>query len=377
MAAKQSNIFDKISENCNIISVEHAIEKDQYDDDWGIKNYVFYHSSCIDGIASKFAAWKKFKDNAIYRPILYHQNPLDFHIPSSVTSVYFLDFSVSLKIVKELRKRFKTVMIIDHHESSYIKYLEELHEMYRKEVSYRYVVAFRFFKRMYEHLDFFKKNVHDLLNIPEMIFDMEHSGAYLSWKYFHPKSEVPNSIESVEDYDLHTFRKQDTLNFIHGISCYDIERMEFWNSISKDGYSIESKEIMESILTTEDIIKTGAIINKYIDNSIKELMESSFKWKMVRIVGYEVAILNINNNRNETSSYFLKHTSANAVLMYYLLPDGRAKLSIRSLKGTNIALAIAKVYKGGGHPSSCGATLSIKDTLIFLENLRICSDCRM
>ena len=44
--------------------------------------------------------------------------------------------------------------------------------------------------------------MEDLHDIPNTLFDMNHSGARLSWDFFHPGKLPPKFINYIEDRDL-------------------------------------------------------------------------------------------------------------------------------------------------------------------------------
>src|SRR3989344_2855417 len=107
------------------------------------KIVVLYHSKCHDGFASAFAAWKRFGDKADYLGIN-HNDP----IPKGLygKDIYLLDFSYEVPDTKKLLEISHSLTCIDHHES----------------------VATS--TKMAQHYSYAKN----------------HSGAVLSWKYFHP-----------------------------------------------------------------------------------------------------------------------------------------------------------------------------------------------
>jgi oligoribonuclease NrnB/cAMP/cGMP phosphodiesterase (DHH superfamily) len=124
---------------------------------------VLYHSPCADGFGAAWSAWKKLGDTADYKPVTYGQEPPDVE---QYEHIYILDFSYSRDVLtKWLSDR--NVVVLDHHKSA-----EE-----------------------------------QLRGLPNAYFDMNHSGAYLAWCYFHEFTEsVPQLIKHVEDRDLWKFQ---------------------------------------------------------------------------------------------------------------------------------------------------------------------------
>jgi len=130
---------------------------------------ILYHANCPDGFSAAWAAWKKLKTKANYLPVE-HQTPPPQGLEGK--TLYMLDFTYSLEIIKELVKKNKKIVIIDHHTAAY-----------------RAIQKFWRF---------------GLQNI-EMIAENENSGAVLAWKYFHPKKPLPAIAKYVEDGDLWKF----------------------------------------------------------------------------------------------------------------------------------------------------------------------------
>lgn len=109
---------------------------------------IIYHDHCLDGFGSAFAAWFFLKDkhNLSFHKASYQQ---DFpELPEGTEEVYILDFSYPKKVILKQREKFNRVVVIDHHETA------------QKELE----------------------------GLADCIFDMSHSGAYLSWMYFFEQS---------------------------------------------------------------------------------------------------------------------------------------------------------------------------------------------
>ena len=120
--------------------------------------YVLYHANCDDGFGAAWAARKKLGDAAVYVPVKYG-DPL----PPTVTGerVYVVDFSYPRDVLETLADRCK-VVVLDHHKTAQ----------------------------------------EDLADLPFAEFDMERSGAGMTWDYFFPGQPRPPLIDHIEDRDL-------------------------------------------------------------------------------------------------------------------------------------------------------------------------------
>jgi oligoribonuclease NrnB/cAMP/cGMP phosphodiesterase (DHH superfamily) len=151
-----------------------------------MKNIVIlYHAKCADGFGSAYAAWKKFGDIAEYIAVRDRKVP-----PAELAEkdVYILDFSYPSEVFAEIEHGAKSLTVIDHHKGV-------------------------------------EKEVRALKN---HVFDTGHSGAVLSWNYFHPSVPVPKLLAYIEDADIWKFElphSREMSAAIH-VSEFDFVRWE-------------------------------------------------------------------------------------------------------------------------------------------------------
>lgn len=143
---------------------------------------IFFHYSCIDGFTAAFACWYYMSLKHPERKIDYYPVSIGMPPPENIEgkNVLVADFSFSLPIIQDLLKKVKSLLIIDHHKSAE-KALAALDDKYK-------------------------------------IFDMNHSGAYLTWVYFFGENNVPELIKYVEDRDIWLKRMPNTDEFADWIS---------------------------------------------------------------------------------------------------------------------------------------------------------------
>src|SRR5215831_7089287 len=92
---------------------------------------VVYHKGCMDGFGAALVAWKKFGGDASYIPVSYGTEQDSFvddmaksaeHSLSELYvldfSLYVLDFSFNTAQVRRLAKIFKSITILDHHDTA-------------------------------------------------------------------------------------------------------------------------------------------------------------------------------------------------------------------------------------------------------------------
>lgn len=262
-----------------------------------MKPICLYHSPCQDGFTAAWACWKAHPDWEFYPAK--HGDP-----PPDVTSreVFMVDFSYKRPVILEMAKTATKIHIIDHHKTA----------------------------------------EQDLVDLPEnvnVVFFMEHSGAYLSWKYFHPDEKVPELLLRVEDRDLWRFKFPDT----KGITAYlfsqdyDFTVWDWLMRLSEDGYDrLEIEGYGNSILKKQD-------------KDIQELLVNKFK---IVIGGHEVWACNLPYTFSSDAGNILAQGEPFGSTFY--LDGGFAYFSLRSTEEGIDVSEIAKSYGGGGHKHAAG-----------------------
>lgn len=268
---------------------------------------IIYHGHCPDGFAAALAAQLFFKqqDNydslkesiTFYKGI--HGNPPP-NCPNH--EVYILDFSYPREHLKQLCQQAAKVTIIDHHISAF-KELDKLEE---------------------EH-----KNL-------EMNFDMDQSGAVLSWKYFHT-TPVPRLFTHIQDNDLWQFELENTRTIIMAIMSYPM-KLKLWTRWLNDESSLDR------------LHSEGVILERQTNRQIKHYIK---KARMGKIAGYTIPVVNAPAS---IGSELLHHLSDGHpfAAAYEDKPDRRAWQLRSGGKHAIDVSEIAKQFGGGGHKNASG-----------------------
>src|SRR3989344_2461578 len=119
---------------------------------------VLYHNDCTDGFSSAWAARKKLGDEADYVGVYPGTAPVDW---LKNKEIYMVDLIYTAQYLKKLIDENKKVIAIDHH---------------------------------FSNQEAFKL-------VGKGLFDLTHSGAILTWQYFHPEVKAPKMLVHVEDMD--------------------------------------------------------------------------------------------------------------------------------------------------------------------------------
>src|SRR3989344_7797730 len=183
---------------------------------------VIYHGECPDGFSAAWAAWKKFDERADYFGAN-HGEP----IPNGLINkeIYILDFSFPKEIMAELIKNNKKVIVIDHHKSA-----EESVKM-----------------------------VH------EYVYEMDRSGAILTWQYFYQDLSVPWLLRYIGDRDIWKLELPDTFAMGLMLDTFD-KNYETWSKLAKE---------LEDENTRRKYIEQGKLIQKYERRIIEDIISSN------------------------------------------------------------------------------------------------------
>jgi len=274
-----------------------------------LKNIVvIYHANCPDGFAGAWAAWKKFGKKAAYIPLGYGDD-----IPDGLVGkkIYIIDFSLPRDIVKKLISENKLVTGIDHHKSA---------EKETK-LTQRY------------------------------LFSLKHSGAVLSWKYFHPGKPIPKLLSHIGKIDLGKYDDKiaTAACIIFDITDYDFRK---WNKIILD---------FEKPKPAKKHLENGRLLlayeKKFIEAVTKEAKVVSFE----RQRSYAVACPRVSINFvSKVGLALIKKLPPMAII--WRVKGDEIGVSLRSNKSVDVS-KIAQKYGGGGHPQSAGFAVETKKGL--------------
>lgn len=268
---------------------------------------VIYHGNCPDGFASALAAqlcfkqqdnYKSFKDNIIYHKGIHGTTPPD----CQGREVYIVDFSYKRADVKALCQQALKVTIIDHHVSA-LKDLKDLEQE------------------------------HDNL---ELNFDMDQSGAVLSWKFFH-QTAVPMLFQHIQDNDLWRFDLKNTQTIILAIMSYPM-KLKLWNSW------LQNDQILDTLH------KEGLILERQTNSQIKRYKKAA---RMGTVAGYIVPIVNAPSSIGSELLHQLSDGYPFAAA--YQDKSDRRVWQLRS--GGEKAIDVSEValkFGGGGHKNASG-----------------------
>ena len=260
---------------------------------------VIYHGGCPDGFT---AAWA-------FRALRPEARP-EFHpgrfgeAPPDVRGkhVYVLDFSYPRETLVRMHEAAASLLVLDHHKTAQA----------------------------------------DLGGLPFCVFDMDRSGAGLTWDHLAAASPAPAPrpwlVELVEDRDLWRFRFGDRTRQVSAYLATIPMTFEAWDELSAAGpEAAEAK---------------GAAIQSYIDSYGEKACEHALYRKLG---GHVVPVINIfyENCSDHLARLCQLHPQHAFAASFFLGRDGRWLFSLRSIGEFDVS-AIARQYGGGGHRNAAG-----------------------
>lgn len=257
---------------------------------------VIYHAQCQDGFGAAYSAWKKFGDSARYVPLTTQSE-----LPEGLTDkiLYIVDYSFDLDTLTILRSTNQTVVVIDHHQTAAAA-----------------VTAFT-----------------------ENVFDLNHSGAVLTWQYFFPDLPVPTLLLYIEDTDLWRFSlpHHRAIGAMLALEPRTFERFD------------ELVTALDNDTFLTDYIHKGALVARAGDSLVAELLTYR---ERVLFEGHEVYAVNIGRpHRSIVGHHLAKLNKAEGGVplgIVYYRNRGAVHISLRSEDDIDVG-AIAERYGAGGH----------------------------
>jgi hypothetical protein len=273
--------------------------------------FVFYHSNCNDGIAAAWTIYNQVINERKQPSHMFKPFPIQYGDPFPMRfdamrgwHIYCVDFCFDTATLRQLAAVAQSITIIDHHITAKDKVAE-------------------FNRKYYGFTEF------------DFIFDVDRSGAGLTWDTLNPGKARPPLIDHIEDRDLWKFELEGT-RAIHAsllltprtIAQFDkAMRAPLWPLIAAGEPIVESQD-----MDIETIIQMTT--------------------RTLNIGGWQVPVANSALYMSEIGNRLANRPGVAFGAVYYDARSGR-KYSLRSVGNFNVA-EIASNYGGGGHKNAAG-----------------------
>ena len=261
------------------------------------KRLVIYHGHCLDGFTAAWAA----RQSPLWRDAEFfaasYQEP-----PPDVSDLFVLvvDFSYPRDVMLAMEKSAAGLSVLDHH------------------------------KTAKEALD----------GLPFATFDMNRSGAGITWDVLHPGKERPWLVSYVEDRDIWRWALPQSREVNAWVGACRRDSFDDWDRLSAT--------------PLPKVVEKGEAVLAYIDRYVSEMAEQA---RTVEVAGTKVPMVNAPYICISELVGKLAESAPFAV-GWFQRSDGLYAYSLRSRGPEGVDVSeIAKRHGGGGHRNSAGFTL--------------------
>ncbi|MFT4927190.1 MAG: hypothetical protein ACI8WB_003296 [Phenylobacterium sp.] len=268
---------------------------------------ILYHANCNDGSASALAAWMKLGDQGHrYIPVI-HGNPPPPEVIGE--DVIIVDFCYPRDILLNIKA--KSILILDHHISA------------QKDLAAPFP---------------------DNSNITAF-FNMNKSGAVLSWEYFHPEQPLPLFYQYIQDRDIWTKKHQQSTWLSFGLGVFS-QQFRDWQTLIDDPAQLEQA------------IENGKAVYTFVNIEADKIIASR---QYQNIAGFNVPVINGPGFMVSDALHKVLDLEPNAPFAASysdLLSQNLRVYSLRSDNNREDVSVIAKSLGGGGHRNA--SSFSVK-----------------
>lgn len=260
---------------------------------------IIYHKGCYDGFTAAWVAHRAIGGGELVAAHYGNAPP-----PVDGRDVYVVDFSYPREVLLGMADRARSLVVLDHHATAR----------------------------------------DALADLPFCTFDMEESGASLTWRHFHGATLTPADgnplVRYVRDRDLWRWE----LPYSREVNAW----------IRSFGFDLDTWDEMVFMLETGmlSVIEAGSAIRRVETQTVTR---QSRHYRTVTIHGVTFRATNATDLLSETAGELAKETGAGAV--WFARTDGRIQWSVRGDGRVDVS-AVAKAYGGGGHRSASGFDVS-------------------
>ena len=277
------------------------------------KVLCIYHGGCDDGFAAAWAVRRALGADVEFYEGVYQTPPPD----CADRDVMLVDFSYKRPVLEEIARVAKSLLILDHHKTA----AEDLAGFmtpphwgiwHQAAIGGRLSISLR----------------------AAELFDMDRSGAGITWDYLRAGAPRPELINLVEDRDLWRFHYPQTKAFSAALRSYP-QDFDVWDKLAEN---------------VPALVGEGFAIQRFYDQKIAEARKFAYRH---RIKGRDVLVCN--------APYFMASDLAGELAAgepfaatYYQTADN-ISVSLRSRAPDGVDVSeIAKAFGGGGHKHAAG-----------------------
>jgi len=272
----------------------------------------YYHAGCPDGFGAAYSAWRAWgsRGRLVARG---HDDPFDA-LAHEGDLVVFADISLPNAQLRDLAEVADEVVVLDHHWSA--------RQQFESDPQLPIFLAGRGHR---------------------VVFDLEHSGAVLAWRYFHPDEPEPDLLRYVEDQDLWAWKRPDSLAVNVAIGSYARE-LEVWDELVRRPW--------------QELAREGEPILRAMRTDVERALRFAHPLRVGRV---QMEAVNSLHHRSHIGHALAERAAFGArVGAVYRLVGARVDVSLYSIGDFEVA-SLASRYGGGGHRNAAGFSVSLSE----------------
>lgn len=300
-----------------------------------MKKLCIYHANCADGFTAAWVVRRYFGDDIEFHPGVYGEFPPDVRGRDVIVVDFSYPRDVMLNMIRQGGAR--GILVLDHHKTAMDALIEapdatgHIINFTEKWITLQEGITW----------DRYRANV-DAYDVAEgagpriyTYFDLERSGAGITWDFFYPGQPRPDLVNYVEDRDLWKFTLPHTREKMAAAFSFEYT-FDNWDKLNR--------------LDDDALVVAGTAIERKHFKDINEILAVCSR--MMYIGGYTVPVVNIPYTMGSDAGAILAKGKPFAAY-YYDTPQHRV-FGLRSDEnGLDVSL-IAKEYGGGGHKHAAG-----------------------
>ncbi len=282
-----------------------------------------YHGKCADGFTAAWVVRKALGNGVEFYPGVYQNEPPDV----TGRDVLMVDFSYKRDVLLSMlrsgdERQANTILILDHHKTA-IEDLSGLPAPIGDATDWR---------RAWEQT----------MEWPaRCIFDLDRSGAQITWDYFFPGQPRPLLVDYTGDRDLWRFklplsREVNAFVFAHEYT------FENWDHLDRQ---------MRDHMGIQQVAEMGGAIERKHHKDVAELVDVTRRY--MTIGGARIPVANLPYTLTSDAGHLMATKAEGMAACYWDTPEGRV-FSLRSTDDGPDVSAVAKKYGGGGHAHAAG-----------------------
>ena len=274
---------------------------------------------CKDGMGAAYAVWKYDPEYLIF-PTNYGEE-FPWTLIDENTEVLIGDFSYDRKTIEEANSIVKSLVLLDHHETS-------------------------------------EATLGDL---EYCFFDKMKCGAVMMWEFLHEGKEIPKLLMEIQNNDLGHTEGNKSAEIVSGYNsleqCNHLEVFDTWTNCD-----------LSALETIGDHI---AVQQR---REVAEIMKSKV-YGIKHIEGHTVAVINKSGPINHILSALLEAKTGSGrkvdyAMSYFVTPRGAALFQLRSDGREHVGKIATKLFPGGGgHRQAAGGELKFPMSTSFLSDI--------